>query len=89
MPYPLTLERIGPDKLLTKDAPDQVLKDDGADAVLRDGDAGDALVGAKAQHGDKSVNRAAPKSLAPREAWPGARCEHLEALDVSNAHPCH
>ena len=71
MPYPLTLERIGPDELLTKDAPDQVLKDDSAPAILRDGDAGDALVGAKAQHGDKSVNGAASKSLTPRETWAG------------------
>jgi hypothetical protein len=89
VPYPLTLERIGPDKLFAKQTPDQVLEDDGAGAVLRDGDAGDALIGVKAQHGDESVCGAASKSLTPREIRPGARCEHLEALDVSNAHPCH
>jgi hypothetical protein len=89
VPYPLTLERIGPDKLLAKETPDQVLENDGAGAVLRDRDAGDALIGVKAQHGDKSVSGASLKSLTPGKIGPGARREDLEAFDVSNARPCH
>jgi hypothetical protein len=86
VPYPLTLERIGPDKLLAKETPDQVLENDGTGAVLRDGNAGNALIGTKAQHGDKSIGGAASKSFTPREIGPGARCEHTETFDLSNAH---
>jgi hypothetical protein len=89
VPYLLALERIGPDKLLAKETPDQVLEDDGARAILRHGDACDALIGAKTQHANKSVNGGASKPLTPGEAWPGARRKHFEVLGVSNAHPCH
>ena len=86
MPYLLALKGIGPDKLLTKETPDQVLEDNGAGAILRHGHPGDSLIGVKAEHGDESVDGATAKSLTPGEAWPCARCKHLEALDVSNAH---
>jgi hypothetical protein len=89
VPYLLALERIDPNKLLAKETPDQVLEVDGARAILRHGDACNALISAKTQYANKSVNGAASKSLTPGEAWPGARCKHLEVLDVSNAHPCH
>ena len=71
------------------DARTQSSRTTAAPAILRNGDAGNALIGAKAQHADESVDGAASKSLTPCETWPSARCEDLEALDVSNAQSCH